>query len=72
VVVNELSSTESRAISGNPGISEIPGLNNLTGVDNQKNKSTLLIVITPHVIRASQAAGHSRMIFVDKEQLPMR
>ena len=72
VVVNELSSTESRAISGTPGISEIPGLNNLTGVDNQKNKSTLLIVMTPHVIRSSQPAGHSRMIFIDKEQLQMR
>jgi len=71
VVVNELSSSETHAISGTPGISEIPGLNNLTGVDNQKNKSTLLIVITPHVLRASQAAGHSHMIFVDKEQSPM-
>jgi len=70
VVVNELSSTESRAISGTPGISEIPGLNNLTGIDNQKNKSTLLIVMTPHVLRSSQAAGHSHMILVDKQQIP--
>jgi type II secretory pathway component GspD/PulD (secretin) len=70
VVVNELSSTESRAISGTPGISEIPGLNNLTGIDDQKNKSTLLIVMTPHVLRSSQAAGHSHMILVDKQQIP--
>jgi type II secretory pathway component GspD/PulD (secretin) len=66
VVVSELDQQESRAISGAPGISEIPGLNNLTGKDTQKNYATLLIVITPHVIRGTQAAGHSPMIRVEK------
>jgi len=68
VVVSELSTSETRAISGTPGISEIPGLNNLTGIDNQKNKSTLLIVMTPHVIRGTQSAGHTPMIHVEKGQ----
>ena len=36
VVVSELDKSESRAISGTPGISEIPGLNDLTGKDTQK------------------------------------
>ena len=31
VVASELDKSQSRAISGTPGISEIPGLNNLTG-----------------------------------------
>ena len=66
VVLSELDSSESRAISGQPGLSEIPGLNNLTGLNNQKNKSTLLIVITPHVIRTTQPAGHTPMILVEK------
>jgi tetratricopeptide (TPR) repeat protein len=66
VVVSELDKQESRAISGAPGISEIPGLNNLTGKDTQKNYATLLIVITPHVIRGTQAAGHSPMMRVEK------
>jgi general secretion pathway protein D len=66
VVLSELDKQESRAISGAPGISEIPGLNNLTGKDTQKNYATLLIVITPHVIRGTQAAGHSPMIRVEK------
>ena len=66
VVVSDLDKQESRAISGAPGISEIPGLNNLTGKDTQNNYATLLIVITPHVIRGTQAAGHSPMMRVEK------
>jgi Flp pilus assembly secretin CpaC len=66
VVVSELDKSQSRAISGTPGISEIPGLNNLTGIDAQNNYSTLLIVITPHVIRSTQAAGHTEMKLVEK------
>jgi len=65
-VVSEMDKSESRAISGMPGISEIPGLNNLTGKDTQKSSSTLLIIMTPHVIRGTQAAGHSPMLHVER------
>ena len=65
-VVSEMDKSESRAVSGMPGISEIPGLNNLTGNDTQKSSSTLLIIITPHVIRGTQAAGHSPMLHVER------
>jgi len=67
-VVSEMDKSQSRAISGTPGISEIPGLNNLTGNDTQKNYATLLILITPHVIRGTQAAGHSPMMRVERGQ----
>jgi type II secretory pathway component GspD/PulD (secretin) len=66
VIASELDAQESRAISGTPGLSEIPGLNNLTDKNVQKNGSTLLIVITPHVIRGTQAAGHTPMLRIDK------
>jgi len=65
-VVSEMDKSEMRAVSGMPGISEIPGLNNLTGNDTQKSSSTLLIIITPHVIRGTQAAGHSPMLHVER------
>jgi Flp pilus assembly secretin CpaC len=65
-VLSELTRSESRAISGTPGISEIPGLNNLTGKDTQKNYATLLIMMTPHVIRGTQAAGHSPMMRIER------
>jgi type II secretory pathway component GspD/PulD (secretin) len=61
VVAGELDKSESRALSGTPGLSEIPGLNNLTDKDTQTDYATLLIVMTPHVIRGSQASGHSPM-----------
>jgi type II secretory pathway component GspD/PulD (secretin) len=66
VVVSELTKSQSRAISGVPGLSEIPGLNNITEIDRQNNYSTLLIIMTPHVIRGTQAAGHTTMMRVEK------
>jgi len=66
ILLSDLSKQESRAISGVPGLSEIPGLNNVTGNDTQKNYSSLLVVITPHVIRGTQAAGHSPMMRIEK------
>jgi len=66
VVVSELDSQQSRAISGLPGLSEIPGLNNVTGNDLNKTGSTLLIVLKPHVVRGTQAAGHTPMLAIEK------
>jgi Flp pilus assembly secretin CpaC len=66
VVVSELSKQETRALSGTPGLSEIPGLNDISSVDAQKDYATLLIIITPRVIRGAQAAGHSPMMRVDR------
>jgi Flp pilus assembly secretin CpaC len=66
VIVSELDSSESRAISGVPGLSEIPGLNNVTDKDTQKNTSSLLIIVTPHVVRSPSHAGHTPMLRVDR------
>ncbi len=66
VVASELDKSEMRNISGTPGLSEIPGLNNMTDKDNQKNYATLLIIITPHVVRGTQASGHSPMMRVER------
>jgi general secretion pathway protein D len=67
-VISELDKQESRAISGTPGISEIPGLNELTGKDNTRNYATLLVMMTPHVIRGTQIAGHSPMMRIERGQ----
>jgi Flp pilus assembly secretin CpaC len=66
VVATEVDKSQSLAISGTPGISEIPGMNDLTGKDLQKNYATIVIVMTPHVVRGTQAAGHTPMIQVEK------
>ena len=66
VVATEMDKTESRAISGTPGLSEIPGLNNITSKDTQKNYSTLLIVMTPHVVRSPRTSDHTNMVRIER------
>ncbi len=70
VVATEVDKSESLSISGTPGLSEIPGMNNLTEKELQKNYATIVIVITPHVVRGPQAAGHSMMMRVEKSGTP--
>lgn len=64
-VISELSKQESLAISGVPGLSEIPGLNDATDKNKQKNYSSLLIVMTPHIVRGTQLAGHTPMMRIE-------
>jgi general secretion pathway protein D len=66
VVAANLSKSQSLALSGTPGLSEIPGLNNVSDKNLQSNYATLIIVMTPHLVRGTQAAGHTRMMLVDK------
>ncbi|HTY84185.1 MAG TPA: hypothetical protein VMB19_08195 [Silvibacterium sp.] len=66
VVATEVDKSQSLAISGTPGISEIPGLNDMTGKDTQQDYATIVIVMTPHVLRGPQAAGHTAMMRVEK------
>ena len=68
VVATEVDKSESMAISGTPGISEIPGLNNVTGKDLQQDYATIVIIMTPHVVRGLQAAGHTAMMRVEKNE----
>ncbi len=71
VVASEISKSESQALSGTPGITDIPGLNNLTANDTEEDYASLLIVITPHVINGPQASGHSPMFRVERgAQIP--
>lgn len=70
-VASEIDQSESRSISGSPGISEIPGLNNVSANTNQKNYATLLIMITPHIIRETQPAGSTPMIRVVTTTSPL-
>jgi tetratricopeptide (TPR) repeat protein len=62
VVVSDLDKAESRAISGTPGLSEIPGMNNVSLKNTQKSFASLIIVITPHVVRYTQPSGHTPML----------
>ncbi|HZB89184.1 MAG TPA: hypothetical protein VE291_11030 [Terracidiphilus sp.] len=65
VLASELSKQESNALSGTPGLSEIPGLSS-NNKDVQKDYSTLLIVLTPHLIQGPLIAGHTPMLRIDR------
>ena len=66
VVATEADSNETRAINGTPGLSEIPGLNNITEKNTQNNSSTLLIVITPHIVRSPRTSTHTNMVRIER------
>jgi general secretion pathway protein D len=66
VVASEMDKNESRAISGWPALSEIPGLNNITDKNTQKNYSSLLIVMTPHVVRSPRSSDHTNMVRIER------
>ncbi|HMG87109.1 MAG TPA: hypothetical protein VK574_15355 [Terracidiphilus sp.] len=68
VIVSQVDKEESHALSGLPGLTEIPGLNTVTDTDVQRNYASLLIIITPHVIRGTQAPGHSPMLRIERGQ----
>lgn len=70
VLISEMDKQETSALSGTPGLTQIPGLNNVTDKDIQKNYSTLLILITPHLIDAPAHLGHSPMILVERGNAP--
>ena len=66
VIASEVDKQESRALSGLPGLSEIPGMNNITEKDTQTNYATLLIIVTPQVIRSPHMEGRSPMIRIER------
>jgi general secretion pathway protein D len=66
VVASEVDSSEIRAISGMPGLSEIPGLNNATDNSTQKSYATLLIVMTPRVVRLPYGKDASPMLKLER------
>jgi type II secretory pathway component GspD/PulD (secretin) len=51
LMVSSVSKTESAAMSGIPGLSELPGFQMPVTQDVEKNTSQLVMVVTPHVVR---------------------
>jgi len=71
VLVSQVDKEESRALSGLPGVTQIPGLNTITNRDVTKNYASLLIVISPHVIRGTQPGGHTPMVRIERGRAAM-
>jgi Flp pilus assembly secretin CpaC len=51
LLVSNVSQTEAAAMSGIPGLSELPGFQAPVADDVQKTTDRLVLVVTPHVVR---------------------
>jgi general secretion pathway protein D len=56
-----VSSSEMKALTGLPGLSELPGFQG-TAQDRQKSSTELLITITPHIVRTGRIQVTSRRL----------
>ena len=50
-MVSSVSKTETAALTGLPGLSELPGFQMPTQKDAERDSSQLVVVVTPHVVR---------------------
>ena len=66
MMAENISSTESRALNGLPGIGDIPGLEDFNDIQKNQNISRILILITPRILRNVQKPANNHMLMVDK------
>ena len=64
LLASEVSSTETRAVQGLPGLSELPGFQSTTNENKENDTGELLITITPHVVRAGGLRIASRALLM--------
>jgi type II secretory pathway component GspD/PulD (secretin) len=51
LVVGDLTRQESNAVSGTPGLTELPGFSPLSSTTKEYDVSNLAILVTPHILR---------------------
>jgi general secretion pathway protein D len=68
LVTSYLTSQEANAVSGLPGLSEIPGLQSTTNKNVQRSNSELVILITPHIVRLPHPSGASQVMLLPTHQ----
>jgi type II secretory pathway component GspD/PulD (secretin) len=65
VVAGEVSNSETRNLSGVPGLSQIPGFKQVAGVnDKQLEDDELLVVITPRIVRRN--LGENTVVYLPR------
>jgi general secretion pathway protein D len=58
LMLSSLTRTESLAVSGTPGLGELPGFQNLaTDRNTERDTSELVLLVTPHVVRRRSPMG---------------
>jgi len=63
MLVSNMNRTESAAVTGIPGLSELPGFQMPTDQDAEKDTGQLIVLVTPHVVRRrSEMVAGPRMV----------
>ncbi|HEY0759351.1 MAG TPA: hypothetical protein VGD59_08870 [Acidisarcina sp.] len=68
MLVSNLNRQEARAVSGLPGLSELPGFGSATKRSTEYDVSRLVITVTTHVIRLSHGNAVGQMIILPLHQ----
>jgi Flp pilus assembly secretin CpaC len=64
LLVSSLSRQESDAVSGIPGVSELPGFQSTTNKSSNLDIAELAIVVTPHIVRSVRRDASKKMILL--------
>jgi general secretion pathway protein D len=64
LVVSDLSKQQSNAITGVPGLSDLPGFQSTTNKQSENDISELLILITPHLVREAHKQETGRIFLL--------
>ncbi len=64
VLVSQLSSQESTTLIGIPGLSEIPGLNLATNRNPTTTRDSIVIMLTPHIVRLSHTQRGGQLVLL--------
>jgi general secretion pathway protein D len=68
IMVSTLSRQESNALTGIPGLSDLPGFQATTNKDYSFDYGELAIVVTPHVVRAAHNQFAQKMVLMPRSQ----
>lgn len=64
LLASQVTNSETRAVQGIPGLSELPGFQGTTDEDKQTSTGEVLITITPHVVREGSLRLASRPLLM--------
>jgi type II secretory pathway component GspD/PulD (secretin) len=66
LIVSNLSKQETKAVTGLPGLNELPGLRSATDDSKNVNISNLIILVTPRIVRGSHVDIAGRQILLPR------
>ncbi|WP_158748750.1 hypothetical protein [Acidobacterium sp. S8] len=64
MVVSNLTRQQTAAVTGIPGLSELPGFQSTTNKESDVDVSKLVILITPHIVRLSHTKPASQLVML--------